>query len=113
MTSDSDILAQIKVPDFSMFQATQAYIVDGVPVWGLMRPKVMPDDSDQVFTMTEAGQNRLDLVSAVFYQTPGLWDAIATVNNLFDPLMGAAQGSTLRIPTKNRLASMGLLNKNT
>lgn len=95
-----------------MFQATKAYVLDGVPIWGLMRPKITPDDTDQVFTMTEAGQNRFDLISAAFYQTPEMWDVIALVNNIHDPLTGAAQGSTLRIPTKSRLSELGLLNKN-
>jgi len=95
-----------------MFQATKAYVVNGQPVWGLMRPKVEPDPTDQVFLMTAAGQHRLDLISSVFYQTPELWDVIAQVNNILDPLMGAAQGSTLRIPLKSRLANLGLLNRN-
>lgn len=84
----------------------------GVPVWGLMRPKIEPDPSDQVFLMTESGQNRLDLVSSVFYQTPELWDIIAVVNGIIDPVVGVSAGSTLRIPLKSRLADMGLLNQN-
>lgn len=109
MTND-DILAQVKLPEFSMCQNTPAYVVDGQPVWGLLVPTVTPHPTDQVFTMTDSGQHRLDLVSAVFYQTPSLWHVIAQVNNIRDPLTGVAQGSTLRIPTKARLADLGLLN---
>ena len=109
--ADEDILAQVKRPAFSMFLATRAYVINGMPVWGLMRPKVFPDSTDQVFTMTDAGQRRFDLVSTVFYQTPEMWNVIAEVNNIHDPLTGVSEGSTLRIPLKSRLAALGLLNQ--
>ena len=108
--ADTDVLAQVRLPAYSMFQATPNYVVNGYPVWGLMRPVIFPDPTDQVFTMTMAGQRRLDLVSYVFYQVPDLWWVIAEVNGLVDPLVGVAAGSTLRIPLKSRLATLGLLN---
>ena len=110
MADDENILNQVNRPAFSMFSTTAPYVVNGQPVWGLMRPRVSPDVTDQVFTMTSAGQRRLDLVSMVFYQTPELWDIIAQVNNIHDPLVGVAEGSTLRIPLKSRLAALGIVN---
>jgi len=93
-----------------MFVATPLYVIDGFPVYGLMRPPVFPDPTDQVFTMTVQAQHRLDLVSYAFYQTPELAPVIAEVNNIHDMLMGVRVGSTLRIPLKSRLTALGLLN---
>jgi len=101
-----------------MFSATPAY--DGVEaevegsrqkviVFGLMVDAVVPDATDVLYTVPQAGEGRLDLVSQQFYGTPELWWVIAMVNNLLDPLVGFTVGQTVRVPRKERLASEGLL----
>lgn len=101
-----------------MFSATPAYSgvnaeIEGswqkVIVFGLMVEAVVPDATDVLYTVPQAGEGRLDLISQQFYGTPELWWAVALVNNLVDPLIGFLAGQTIRIPQKTRLASEGLL----
>lgn len=111
-------MARIELPPFSMFSATPVY--DGVEaeiegerqkiiVFGLMVEAVVPAASDVLYTVPQAGEGRLDLISQQFYGTPELWWAVAVVNDLRDPLIGFEAGQTIRVPTKERLASIGIL----
>lgn len=111
-------MARIELPPYSMFSATPAY--DGVDaeiegsrqkviVFGLLVDAVVPDASDTLYTVPQAGEGRLDLISQQHYGTPELWWVVALVNNLVDPLVGFSAGQTIRIPQKNRLASEGIL----
>ena len=101
-----------------MFSATPAYEgveaeIEGsrqkVIVFGLMVDAVVPDASDLLYTVPQAGEGRLDLISQQFYGTPELWWVIAVVNNQLDPLVGFSVNETIRIPKKERLASNGIL----
>jgi len=101
-----------------MFSATPAYEgidaeIEGsrqkVIVFGLMADAVVPDPSDVLYTVPQAGEGRLDLISQQFYGTPELWWVVAIVNNLIDPLVGFVTGQTIRVPKRERLASEGIL----
>lgn len=111
-------MARIELPPYSMFSATPAY--DGVSVeiegvrqkvivFGLMVSAVVPDSSDILYTVPQAGEGRMDLISQQFYGTPELWWVVALVNNLLDPLVGFTSNQTVRVPTKERLAAEGIL----
>jgi nucleoid-associated protein YgaU len=102
-----------------MFTNTPAY--QGVPVeiegvrqnvivFGLMVDAVVASASDTTYRVPQAAAGRLDLISEKFYGTTELWWVLALVNNLSDPLVGAAVGQTIRIPTRDRMAAEGVLN---
>jgi len=93
-----------------MFVTTPVYETGGAIVFGLMRDAVVPDATDVLYKVPSAAEFRLDLISAHFYGTPALWWVIARVNNIEDPLIGAPLQSEIRVPTVQRLASLGLLN---
>jgi nucleoid-associated protein YgaU len=93
-----------------MFAETPVYEIGGEVVFGLMKDVILPDGSDDLYTVPPGGVNRLDAISNQFYGTPALWWVIARVNNVLDPLFGVALNSQIRIPTKARLASEGILN---
>lgn len=109
---------RVELVPYSMFGATPAYQVqaqvDGatktVAVFGLRRSAVVPDPSDILFTVPTGGGGRLDLISQKFYNTPELWWAIARCNPSIDPMVGPNIGDVIAIPTKLRLASIGILN---
>jgi len=101
---------RIELPQYSMFAKTSVYEVDSQIVFGLMRDAVVPDPTDTLYTVPQQGADRLDLVSAEFYGVPDLWWVIARCNLVLDPLSGVPTGTQLRIPTKERLASEGILN---
>lgn len=94
-----------KVPltSLSMFSKTPVYDVNGVIVFGLQQPVVLPAASDQIFTVVQGVENRLDKIAFRFYGTAKLWWAIAQVNNLVDPFMDVPTGTQLRIPDRARL----------
>lgn len=92
-----------------MFRSTPVIRVGGDIVLGLMRAPVAIDQTDAVFEVKQGVTNRLDLISNHFYQTPELWWVIALVNNLFDPMAGFEVGTKIRVPTRERLASEGIL----
>ena len=109
---------RVELPPYSMFANTPPYqgvtaeiegVRQSVIVFGLMTEAVVPDASDTLFRVPQAGQSRLDLISQNFYGTPELWWVIAIVNNIHDPIVGAEVGQTIRIPTRNRLAAEGIL----
>ena len=86
-----------------MFSKTPVYDVNGVIVFGLQQPVVLPAIGDEIYTVTLPLENRLDKISTLFYGTPTLWWAIAQVNNLVDVLIGVPVGTQLRIPNRSRL----------
>lgn len=101
-----------------MFSATPAYEgveaeIEGsrqkVIVFGLLADAVVADPTDVLYTVPQAGEGRLDLISQQFYGTPELWWVLALVNNLIDPLVGFTASQVIRIPKKERLASEGIL----
>lgn len=93
-----------------MFAKTPVHKINEEIVFGMMRPVVVADTSDEIYVMPKSGEGRLDLVSALFYGTPQLWWVIASVNDLTDPLVGAAAGTQIRVPQKSRLAAAGIIN---
>lgn len=101
---------RIELPAFSMFSTTPVYEADSEIVFGLMKDVIVPDVTDQLYTVPPGGVNRLDSISYLFYGTPALWWVLARVNNLLDPLVGVALNEKIRVPTKTRLASEGILN---
>lgn len=93
-----------------MFLTTPVYNVNNDIVFGLMADVIVPDITDQLFVVPLAGVNRLDLISDEFYGTPSLWWVIARVNNIQDALVAVPVNTTIRVPTKDRLAAAGVLN---
>lgn len=93
-----------------MFAKTSVYEVNHEIVFGLRRAVVIPDATDILFKMPSAGQYRLDLIADQYLGTPDLWWVIAEINNMADPLVTVAVGTELRIPTRERLAVLGVLN---
>ena len=111
-------MARIELPPYSMFSATPAYegvsaeiegVRQNVIVFGLMADAVVPDASDTLYAVPQAGEGRLDLISQQHYGTPELWWVLASVNNIVDPLVGVVAGQVVRIPQKERLAANGIL----
>lgn len=105
---------RVELPPYSQFSATPVYTVatEAGPliVFGLAKDVVVADATDVRFKVPPGAEHRLDLISQQFYGTPHLWHVLARVNNLMDPLDGFALGAVIRVPTKARLASEGLLN---
>jgi hypothetical protein len=109
---------RVELVPYSMFGATPAYQinaeVDGssqtVAVFGLRRDAVVPDPSDVLFAVPTGGGGRLDLISQKLYGTPELWWVIARCNPEMDPMIGPEIGQVIQVPTKLRLASLGILN---
>ncbi len=101
-----------------MFAGTSAFqiqaVVDGatqnVAVFGLKRDVVVPDPSDVQFTVPTGGGGRLDLISQSLYGTPELFHVIARCNPGMDPMVGPNVADVIQVPTKLRLASLGILN---
>lgn len=58
--------------------------------------------SDTYFTVNKATENRLDLISVMFYDFPSYWWVIATANNILDPF-NVPIGTVLRIPALSSL----------
>lgn len=101
---------RVELPLYSAYADTPVYNVGGDIVFGLRREVVVADQTDQLYTVPPAGEQRLDLISEQFYGIPDLWWVIADVNGIVDPLVGPAQGDILRIPQRSRLATEGVLN---
>lgn len=104
---------RVQLPLYSMWVDTPIYEVEvggeNAVVFGLLQDAVVADPSDQMYTVPQAGVYRLDLISQNFYGVPDLWFVIARANNLIDAIVGFAQGQTIRVPAKSRLAQEGLL----
>lgn len=109
---------RVELVPYSMFAATPAYQIDAevdgatqtVAVFGLKRDLVVPDPTDILFTVPTGGQGRLDLISQKLYGTPELWWAIARCNPDMDPMIGPSVAQVIQVPTKLRLATLGILN---
>lgn len=109
---------RVELVPYSMFGATPAYQIQAevdnaqqnVAVFGLKRDIVVPDPTDQLFTVPTGGGGRLDLISQKLYGTPELWWAIARCNPSMDPMVGPNIADVIQVPTKLRLASLGILN---
>lgn len=101
---------RVELPPYSMFSATPIYEVGGNTVFGLMQEAVVPDATDNLYTLPTAGESRLDIVADHFYGAPQLWWVIASVNRIHDALVGPKTGDVLRIPTRERLGRLGILN---
>lgn len=93
-----------------MFVKTPVYEVDNDVLFGQMVPVVASSASDIVWIVPTAGEFRLDLISNQFYGVPDLWWIIASVNKIIDPLVSLPVGTRIRVPTRQRLASEGVLN---
>lgn len=110
---------RLQLPQYSMLASTPIYHgisaeIDGevqdVVVPGLMQSPVVPDPSDILYTVPKSAVGRMDLISNRFYQVVDLWWVIARVNHIVDSLTEPAFGDIVRIPTKARLAALGILN---
>lgn len=105
--------ARVQLTPFSMWSETPIYEVpaagENLVVFGLLKDMVVPDATDTLYTLTQQGLHRLDLLSHHFYGVPDLWWVLARVNGILDPLVGAPLGTVLRIPRKERLAQLGVL----
>lgn len=101
---------RIELPAYSAFTQTPVYEVGTDVVFGQMVPAVVPNDSDIIYAVPPAGEFRLDLVSAQFYGVPDLWWIIASVNGIIDPIVAVPTGTLIRVPSRDRLASEGVLN---
>lgn len=101
---------RVQLPPYSMFSSTPVYETEGIIQFGLMQDAVSADASDQLFVVPPAGVERLDLIAFNFYGTPELWWVVTRLNNIQDPIVGVPVGTKLRIPTRQRLASEGILN---
>lgn len=67
--------------------------------------------NDTYFVVNPDYENRLDLVSFKFYNTPLLWWVIAECSDIYNPLI-VPVGTVLRVPSKNTLYGFkGVLNK--
>ncbi len=92
-----------------MFTDTPVYNVNGDLVFGLRRESVLPDVTDVLYTVTQAVENKLWMISTAFYGIPDLWWVIASVNNINDPFVGIKAGTSVRIPSVTRLSNEGIL----
>ena len=54
-------------------------------------------NQDSFVTVTIENENRLDIISYQYYETPRFWWVIALANNIIDPF-DIPIGTTLRIP---------------
>lgn len=101
----------------SLYNKFSRYVAGGVTErtgnfleW--FEPAVFPKDaSDQVYAVENIYENRLDLISAIFYNEPRYWWVIAQYNNIIDPFSEVTAGRMLLIPTANRLQGMLLHNR--
>jgi hypothetical protein len=118
MADQEPAAVRVELVPYSMFTATPAYQIEteldtgkeNVVVFGLKRDPVVPDPTDILFTVPPGGGGRFDLISQKFYGTPELWWAISRCNVELDPMVGPDVGSIIRVPTRLRLASLGVLN---
>ena len=80
---------------------------DGVAYIETPEKVVIRESQKDIFYSVELGfENRLDLISYKFYNTPFLWWVIAIMNNIENPLDVQA-GIVLRIPSMSTLYEAG------
>jgi len=108
----------IQLPAYSMFAKTPVYSnvpveLEGIKqtaiVFGLQVPPGIGDATDILYTVSLGGASRLDLIADKFYGTPELWWVVAQVNSGTDPLVGFDVGQTIRVPTRQRLGTLGIM----
>jgi hypothetical protein len=68
--------------------------------------KIRESDNDVFYAVEQGYENRLDLISYKFYNTPFLWWVLASINNIANPMKVEA-GVILRIPNRSDLFSSG------
>ena len=59
-------------------------------------------NADEYFIVTKIEEDRLDIISYKYYNTPKYWWVIAMANDIIDPLC-VRRGTILRIPKFNSL----------
>ena len=64
------------------------------------------DPSDIVYVVERHYENRLDLISTLFYGESRWWWVIAQFNNILNPVDEIVEGRVLTIPNKSRLQTM-------
>jgi len=100
---------RVELPLYSLFSSTPVYNIDNVLVFGLLRDPVVPDPSDDLYLVNPGETDRLDLIAAKACGTTRLWWAIARVNNVIDPEIPFDVRQQIRLPTRTRLAALGVL----
>lgn len=60
--------------------------------------KIPEYSEEKRYTVSNKFQNRLDIISLMFYKTPEFWWIIAIANDIIDPLTEIKEGTVLRIP---------------
>jgi hypothetical protein len=69
--------------------------------------KVIDKSSDdKYYTVTEDTENRLDVISNIYYNTPRYWWVVALANYIIDPF-DVPMGTSLRIPPLVSLYNKG------
>jgi len=109
---------RVELTPYSQYSSTPAYQIqaeiDGtsqtVAVFGLKQNAVVADPTDIMYTVPTGGGGRLDLISQKLYGTPSLWWVIAQCNPEMDPVIGPNVADVIQVPTKLRLAALGILN---
>lgn len=69
---------------------------------------IPPDPTDQLYIIQAGDDARPDILSYKFYKTPALFWVILRVNDILDPFEKMYVGMLIRIPTIQRLASLGI-----
>lgn len=100
---------RIELPPYTMWATTPVYRIKEDVVFGLRADTLVADSSDETYVVQPGFENRLDLIATSVYGIPELWWVLARVNNLVDPMEGFSVHQRIRVPTRNRLASKGLL----
>ena len=67
-----------------------------------VKREIVESSQDSFYTVESECENRMDLVSYKFYNTPYLWWAIAIMNHIKNP-MRLDVGVILRIPPLNHI----------
>ena len=96
----------ITLPTGSMWADTPIYSVDGTLQFGLMVTAILPDSTDQSYTITQQSENNLQGIASSLYGNPQLWWTIAELNNMVDPLADAPAGTILRVATLSRINAL-------
>jgi hypothetical protein len=102
-------VSQIDLPEYSAYFRTPAYSVDGAVNFGLMQAPVSAHPTDELYRVPPGGESRLDLIADDRYGSAHLWWVLASVNNIMDPMTEPAVGTFLRVPSPERLVSLGVM----
>lgn len=68
-----------------------------------LRERIKFSPNDNFHKVTLADENRLDIISFRYYNTPDLWWVIALANNIANPRRNVTIGTNLRIPAIDQL----------